>query len=89
MKADSNGTPTEKVRARMGWMSPAQRKAGAFSDEARLTCAKCKYFWLKEIPSRDGGCPNFSPYCGHPHAAGERGHATRESAVCDRWEMKP
>lgn len=27
MKADKNGTWTEQCRARMGWLSPAARKA--------------------------------------------------------------
>jgi hypothetical protein len=89
MKADRMGTWTEQVRARMGWMSPAQRKASAAPGELRLTCSGCKHFYLKEIPNRDGGVGNCSPYCGHPDAAGRMGHATRESALCDRWEMKP
>lgn len=88
MKADRMGTYTEQVRARMGWLSPAARKAANATDP-RLTCAKCKHFYLKEIPNRDGGVPGASPYCGHPSAGGTVGHATRESALCDRWEMKP
>lgn len=85
MKADINGAWTEQVRARMGWKSAAQVRAGG----GHRTCDGCKYHWLKESPNRDGGASgNYSPYCGHPHAAGEKGHATRQGACCDRWEMK-
>lgn len=87
MKADRMGTHTEQVRARMGWKSPAELRA-AGTDVAPGVCSNCNRFWLKEIPNRDGGCSNTSPYCGHPHAAGEFGHATRQSARCDRWEGK-
>lgn len=88
MKADRMGTYTEQVRARMGWLSPSQRSASDRALSGRR-CDTCKSHFLKEIPNRDGGCPNYSPYCGHPHAGGEYGHATRESACCDRWELKP
>ena len=89
MKADRMGTHTEQVRFRMGWKSPTERKADAALALSGKRCETCKSQYLKEIPSREGGGPNYSPYCGHPHAAGEFGHATRESAVCDRWELKP
>lgn len=86
MKADRMGTHTEQVRARMGWKSPKERKALGLADSH--VCAYCHFFWLKEIPNRDGGCSNYSPYCAHPQAAGEYGYATRETAFCDKWERK-
>ncbi len=70
----------------MGWKSPKERKDDG---KPHIACRTCRLFYLKELPSRDGGCGNNSPYCGHPHAAGSAGHATRESAVCDCWELKP
>lgn len=86
MKADRMGTHTEQVRFRMGWQSPAERKAlGAAAPDG--VCINCKHHYLKEIPNRDGGAAsNYSTYCGHPHAAGEFGHATRDTAHCDRYE---
>ncbi|MER2539329.1 MAG: hypothetical protein ABTQ26_08820 [Azonexus sp.] len=86
MKADKNGTWTERVRARMGWMAPAQvRLTGS-----KRACANCKYHWLKESPPRDGvASGNYSSYCGHPHAAGELGHVTRQNACCDCWMLSP
>lgn len=56
---------------------------------AANACRTCRLFYLKEVPSRIGAADSTSPYCGHPHAAGEMGHATRDGAVCDRWELKP
>lgn len=86
MKADRNGTWTEQVRANMGWKSPAQAKA----EGGRTFCENCKFHWLKESPNRDGGASgNYSSYCGHPRAAGDKGHATRQGARCNHWEMKP
>lgn len=89
MKADRMGTYTEQVRFRMGWKAPSERTSSERALSGRR-CDTCKHHYLKEIPNRDGGAsPNYSPYCGHPHAYGEFGHATRESAVCDKWEWKP
>ena len=34
----------------------------------------------------DGGVV-FASVCGHPDAAGDHGHATRESATCNHWEL--
>jgi len=85
MKADRNGTWIEQVRARMGWKSPKERKGDG---KPHVACNTCKYLWLKEIPNRDGACPNYSPYCGHPQASGEFGHTTREAAICDHWSLK-
>lgn len=86
MKADPMGSYTEQVRARMGWKSPAQLR---HAEVPPGLCRTCNYFYLKEIPNRDGGCCNSSPYCGHPMSPGKAGHATRESARCDRWGRKP
>jgi len=83
MKADLNGTRSERARADRNWKSPAQIKG------SRSLCENCKHFWLKETPSRDGGASgNYLPYCGHPHTAGEFGDPTRHGARCDQWEMK-
>lgn len=87
MKADRMGTHTEQIRFRMGWKSPTERKAAGVIDIK--VCANCRHYWSKEIPNRDGGCANYSPYCGHTWAAGEQGHATRDTASCDKWELKP
>jgi hypothetical protein len=85
MKADLNGTWTEQVRARMGWKSPVQVGIAGGDKE----CVGCRHHWLKESPNRDGGASgNYSSYCGHPRAAGEKGHATRQGACCDHWEKK-
>lgn len=85
MKADSCGTYTEQIRARMGWKSPAQIKALVTVPEAR--CSGCRYFHLKRIEKGDGSV-SFSPYCRHPQAGGNDGHATRETALCNCWERK-
>lgn len=85
MKADRNGTWTEQVRARMGWMSPSDRKAAGKPDAH--VCVNCHWMWVKEIPNHDGGASNSSTYCGHRDAAGERGHTTRDTASCDKWEL--
>jgi len=90
MKADRMGTYTEQVRARMGWISPTARKAAGKNDTK--VCINCNWVWQKEIPNRDGGCGNYSTYCGHPAAGGHDhvgGHATRDTASCDKWERKP
>lgn len=88
-KACSSGTMCEQIRFRMGWKAPSERTSSERALSGRR-CDTCKHHYLKEIPNRDGGAsPNCSPYCGHPHAYGEFGHATRESAVCDKWEWKP
>ena len=86
MKADRNGTRSERARADMGWKSPAERKGDG---KAHVACHTCRFFFLKDLPSRDGGASNSSPYCGHPHAGGEYGHPTRASAVSNRWELAP
>lgn len=86
MKADQHGTASEKARANMGWKSPSERKVAGVIDTKY--CVNCHYRWAKETPNRDGGCPNYSSYCGHPQAAGERGHATRDTASCAKWERK-
>lgn len=87
-KANSSGTMCEQIRFRMGWKSPSERTLQERTGPKR--CATCKHHYLKEIPNRDGGAaPNYSPYCGHPHAYGEFGHATRATAICDKWEWKP
>ncbi len=84
MKADACGTYTEQIRARMGWKSPSQIKALVTVPETR--CSGCRYFHRKRIDKRDGGV-DFSPYCCHPMAGGgNSGHATRETALCNRWE---
>lgn len=89
-KACSSGTMCEQIRFRMGWKSPTERKANPELALSGKRCDTCKHYDLKEIPNRDGGAsPNYSPYCRHPHAYGEFGHATRATAVCDKWEMKP
>lgn len=84
--ANRSGTMCEQVRFRMGYKSPAERKAEGITDTH--VCCNCKSHYVKEIPSRDGGCPNYSSYCGHPHAYGEFGHATRATGSCDKWERK-
>lgn len=89
-KANRSGTMCEQIRFRMGWKSPSELKANPELVPAGRRCNTCKHHYLKEIPNRDGGAsPNYSPYCGHPHAYGEFGHATRASAVCDKWEWMP
>lgn len=89
-KANSSGTMCEQGRFRMGWKSPLERKADPELAPSGHRCDTCKSHYLKEIPNRNGGAsPNYSPYCGHPQAYGEYGHATRSSAVCGHWERKP
>ena len=86
MKADPKGTRSERARDDRGWKSPAQVRA----EGGRSCCENCKYYWLKETPSRDGGASgNYLPYCGHRITAGESGDPTRQGARCDYWEMKP
>lgn len=89
MKADRMGTWTEQVRFRMGWKSPSERKVLGKTDSN--VCVNCHWFFAKEIPNRDGGCANYSSYCGHPTSGGHDhagGHATRDTASCDNWARK-
>jgi hypothetical protein len=87
MKADFSGTASEKARANMGWQSPSERKAARKID--RKVCCNCRLFFLKETPNREGGCSgNYLSYCGHPLASGKVGHATRDTASCNHWDMK-
>lgn len=86
MKADLNGTRSERARAARNWKSPAQVRAAG----GRCCCKNCKHIWFKETPNRDGGASgNYLPYCGHRHTAGEFGDATREGASCIYWDVKP
>ena len=85
MKADACGGYTEQIRARFGWKSKAERKA-AGADLTR-NCGNCHFREFKEIARADGGY-NFSPYCCHLETPGDSGFATRESAICDKWERR-
>ena len=85
MKADTCGTYTEQIRARMGWISPKQRRE--LNVPLDRICSSCQYFWLKRIVMADERV-NFSPYCRHPMAGGKEGHATRESSLCSYREEK-
>ena len=86
MKADSCGTYTEQIRARMGWKSPSQIKALITVPETR--CSQCRYFHQKRIIKSDESVV-FSPYCRHRDAGGgDDGHTTRENARCDSWAAK-
>ena len=86
MKADPNGSLIEQSRARMGWKSRAQILADG-GDLSRC-CGACTSRWLKRVQRKDGGV-DFSSMCGHRDAGGIYGHATRESATCNRWELRP
>lgn len=83
MKADSYGTPTEQARYRMGWMTPTERK----KDGQQTRCASCRFFHFDEGTDGWGGL-RLKARCGHPMAAGETGQATRENALCAKWEIK-
>lgn len=86
MKADANGTPVEQARARMGWKPRAQ----ILTDGGDLTrcCSNCNWRYLLRVNRRDGGI-DFRSNCNHREAGGSDGHATRESATCSRWEIRP
>lgn len=86
MKADTYGTPLEQARARMGWKNATAARAAGIADGRR--CATCRF---RRIRERTGGWGQMilTPYCEHIDAAGENGHATRESATCNRWEPRP
>ena len=84
MKADPTGTPAERARALMGWKPRAQILADG-GDLSRC-CGTCNSRRLKRVPRKDGGV-DFSSICVHFDAGGIYGHATRESATCNHWEL--
>ena len=86
MKADPNGTPVEKARARMGWKTATQAHFAGVPADRR--CAQCRFLWWKEGPRSDGG-HLITPRCGNVHAGGVDGHATHVNATCNRWSAKP
>ena len=83
MKADPKGTPVEQARARMGWKPRAQILADGGDITRR--CERCRFRWLDRIFVTERVA--FASVCGHPDAAGDHGHATRESATCNHWEL--
>lgn len=84
MKADLKGTPAEQARARMGWKPRAQILAEG--GDITLRCERCRYRRLDRKRTRDERV-DFASVCSHPAAAGDYGHATRESATCKHWEL--
>lgn len=84
MKADPKGTPAERARALMGWKPRAQILADGGDITRR--CERCRFRWLDRKRTHDERV-DFASVCGHPDAAGDHGHATRESATCNHWEL--
>ena len=64
------------------------RDAGVDADGGDLTrrCERCRFRWLDRKRTHDERV-DFASVCGHPDAAGDHGHATRESATCNHWEL--
>lgn len=86
MKADSYGTPVEQARARMGWKTATEARAAGVSLTRR--CAQCNFMQRRQSVG-GWGQTILTPFCENIAAAGENGHATRESATCNRWEQRP
>lgn len=86
MKADPNGTPAERARARMGWKTVTEARAAGIS--LIRHCGQCKFMQRRQSVG-GWGQTILTPYCENIAAAGENGHTTRESATCNRWEQRP
>ncbi|MCB1909953.1 MAG: hypothetical protein KDH15_21540 [Rhodocyclaceae bacterium] len=84
MKADRYGTPTEQARSSMGWLTATQRRETG----VERRCASCAHFSLNPYTNGEGG-RGVAVLCIHPMAGGHRGMATRENALCGKWEVKP
>ena len=85
MKADPTGTPAEKARAMMGWMTATQSRIAGVPSDAR--CSTCFNAAWRRGQRGDGGI-SITIACAHRDAAGANGHATRETAVCRFWSRK-